>query len=134
MPESRAAGLWWLRNPASAEAIERARWRLNRLRCMTPVEIGHRVLRAVAMRVERWVPAAGAVPAPDVTRASRPWLRGPFRWRRPGPARRRAEEEACLAAAAEIAAGRYDVFALKGVTLGSPPAWNRDPRTGREAP
>jgi hypothetical protein len=134
MPESRAAGLWWLRGPASAEAVERARWRLNRLRCMTPVEIGHRALRALAMRMERWaLPAAGAVPAADISRASRPWLCLPFKWQ-PGSAASRAEEAACLAAAADIAAGRFDVFALKGVTLGSPPAWNRDPRTGREAP
>ena len=134
MPDSRAARLWWLRVPADAEAIERAKWRLNRLRCMTPLEVGHRVLRAAAIRVERWVmPAAAAVPLPDITRLSRPWLCPPVKWQ-PGSVESRAEQAACLAAAAEIAAGRFDVFALKGALLGSPPAWNRDPRTGREAP
>jgi hypothetical protein len=134
MPESRAAGLWWLRGPGEA-AIEKARWRLNRLRCMTPLEVGHRVLRGAAVRLERWAgPAVGIVPVPDLARVSRPWLRSPFKWRRPGPARRRAEEDACLAAAADVLAGRFDVFALKGVELGCPPAWNRDPRTGRDAP
>ena len=133
MPESRVAGLWWLRGPGAEGAIEKARWRLNRLRCMTPVEVAHRVVRALGARVERWAaPAAGLVPAPDLARASRPWLCSPFKWR-PGPADR-IEEASCLTAAADILAGRFDVFALKGVALGSPPAWNRDPRTGREAP
>src|SRR6185436_12997679 len=33
-----------------------------------------------------------------------------------------------------IAAGRLDVFAMRDVELGSPPRWNRDPKTGIEAP
>ena len=37
-------------------------------------------------------------------------------------------------AADRIMAGRFDVFALKGTTLGFPPSWNRDPKTGTEAP
>jgi hypothetical protein len=39
-----------------------------------------------------------------------------------------------VAAANRIAAGRFDVFALTDVDLGSPPAWNRDPKTGVQAP
>ena len=132
MPEQTASRLWWLRAPAAAGVIDKAQWRANRLRCMTPAEIGFRALRAISMRVERWMlPAAGAVPTPDTSRVSRPWLCPPYKWR---PVERRAEEEACLAAAADIASGRFDVFALKGVALGSPPAWNRDPLTGREPP
>jgi hypothetical protein len=38
------------------------------------------------------------------------------------------------AAADRILAGRFDVFALHGVELGFPPRWNRDPKTGTEAP
>jgi hypothetical protein len=37
-------------------------------------------------------------------------------------------------AAERIADGKVDVFALKGYDLGSPPRWNRDPKTGIEAP
>src|SRR5688572_18325325 len=135
MPDQGTASrLWWLREPATTGMIGRAQWYANRLRCMTPVEIGHRAWRALGMRVERWMPpAVGAVPVPDIARVSRPWLCPPFKWR-PGAGEKRAEEAACLAAAADIASGRFDVFALKGVALGSPPAWNRDPRTGREAP
>jgi hypothetical protein len=39
-----------------------------------------------------------------------------------------------LAAADRVAAGKLDIFALRGVHLGSPPRWNRDPKTGVEAP
>jgi len=42
--------------------------------------------------------------------------------------------EACLAAADRIADGWLDIHALRGVDLGSPPRWNRDPKTGVEAP
>ena len=56
----------------SAAAV---RWRLNRLRCMGLDEIRHRALRMLAMRAERWGLAASvAVPAPDLARASRPWI------------------------------------------------------------
>lgn len=36
--------------------------------------------------------------------------------------------------AEQILAGRFDVFALHDTTLGFPPRWNRDPKTGTEAP
>ncbi|HEX6267278.1 MAG TPA: heparinase II/III family protein [Burkholderiales bacterium] len=39
-----------------------------------------------------------------------------------------------LAAADRIAEGWLDVHALRGVDIGSPPRWNRDPKTGIEAP
>src|SRR5690606_20505138 len=39
-----------------------------------------------------------------------------------------------VASAERIAAGRFDVFALRDADLGSPPRWNRDPKTGVEAP
>ena len=42
----------------------------------------------------------------------------------------RVDAAAYLAAAARIAAGKLDVFALRNVDLGSPPRWNRDPKTG----
>ena len=37
-----------------AGLIGRLRWRLNRLRCMSLAEVGHRLRRAVAARVERY--------------------------------------------------------------------------------
>jgi len=39
-----------------------------------------------------------------------------------------------IAAADRILAGRWDVFALRDYPLGFPPRWNREPKTGVEAP
>jgi hypothetical protein len=99
-------------------------WKLNRLRCMTPAEIGHRVVKAAAMRAERWGFVRCIVPAADLSRVARPWIR----------ADARVNPLPYLDAADRILAGRYDVFALRDVELGAPPRWNRDPKTGVEAP
>ncbi|HEY9197913.1 MAG TPA: alginate lyase family protein [Gammaproteobacteria bacterium] len=37
-------------------------------------------------------------------------------------------------AAERILSGRFDIFSLRDAQLGFPPNWNRDPRTGTEAP
>ena len=49
-------------------------WKLNRLRCMTPAEIGHRVVKAAAMRAERWGFVRCVVPAPDLAVRPKPWI------------------------------------------------------------
>jgi len=105
----------------------RLRWRWNRLRCMSAAEIGHRVARAVQARAERagWagvraVPPPAAAPA----REPRPWIH----------ADARVDAAGVVAAAERIVEGWLDVFALHGIDLGSPPRWNRDPKTGIEAP
>jgi Heparinase II/III-like protein/Heparinase II/III N-terminus len=104
---------------------ERLRWRFNRLRCMTIPEISHRVYRTVSMHVERaGLIGSPAVPAPDLAPASHPWIH----------ASAKVDATPYLAAAERIAAGKLDVFALRDVDLGSPPSWNRDPKTGVEAP
>ena len=99
-------------------------WKLNRLRCMTPAEIGHRVARAAAMRVERMGLFDAAVPAPDLARRAEPWIH----------ADALLDPAPYVAAAERIAAGRLDVFALADCDLGTPPRWNRCPKTGVEAP
>jgi len=99
-------------------------WKWNRLRCMTPAEVGHRVVQATAMRIERMRLAAFDVPAPDLSRRAAPWIHADARFDAP----------AYVAAADRIAAGRLDVFALEDADLGRPPRWNRDPKTGIEAP
>jgi alkylhydroperoxidase/carboxymuconolactone decarboxylase family protein YurZ len=77
------------------------------------------------MRAERWgLLGSGAVPPPDLTHASLPWIH----------ATARVDAARYLAAADRVAAGMFDLFALEGVELGSPPRWNRDPKTGVEAP
>jgi hypothetical protein len=105
-------------------------WKLNRLRCMTPAEIAHRVLREVQARAEHIRADAGraagsaAAPTPDLSITSNRWIRSP----------RRIAAKPYLAAADRVAEGWVDVFALRGLDLGTPPRWNRDPKTGIEAP
>jgi len=99
-------------------------WKLNRLRCMSAAEIGHRVVKAAATQAERWGFVRCIVPAPDLWHAPQPWIH----------ADARVDPSAYLAAAERILAGRHDVFALEDVDLGSPPRWNRDPKTGIDAP
>jgi hypothetical protein len=101
------------------------RWHLNRLRCMSPAEIPHRVVRTLSMHAERaGLFGAGAIPEPAVTDTAAPWIH----------ATASVAAEDYVAAADRLAAGRFDVFALSGVDLGATPRWNRDPKTGVEAP
>ncbi|HEX4779665.1 MAG TPA: alginate lyase family protein [Usitatibacter sp.] len=99
-------------------------WKLNRLRCMSAAEIGHRVVKAAAMRAERWGFARCNVPAPDLSHSASPWIHRDAR----------VDAAPYVASAERILAGRYDVFALEDVDLGNPPRWNRDPKTGVDAP
>jgi hypothetical protein len=63
---------------SSAGMTDRLVWYVNRLRCMTPAEIRHRLLRAVGMQAERWgLLGSAAVPPPDIARVSRPWILAP---------------------------------------------------------
>ena len=91
---------------------------------MTAAEIGHRVVKAAATQAERWGLVRCDVPAPDLAKVASPWIHADARVN-PAPV---------LLAADRILEGRYDVFALEDVELGSPPRWNRDPKTGIEAP
>ena len=99
-------------------------WKLNRLRCMTPAEISHRVVQAAAMRVERLGLTKTVVPVPDLAVPVKPWVH----------ADAKVDATPYVEAADRILAGRYDVFALEDIELGSPPLWNRDPKTGTDAP
>lgn len=92
---------------------------------MTPVEVAHRALRFAQARAERagWL-GSGAVPQPDCSRQGRRWIH-------PGP---HIDPAPYVAAAERVAMGRLDVFALADVQMGLPPRWNRDPKTGIEAP
>ena len=99
-------------------------WKLNRLRCMSPAEIAHRVAKAAAMRAERWGFARVVVPKADPARVARPWIHASVK----------VDPAPYVAAADRVVAGRFDVFAMDNVELGNPPRWNRDPKTGIEAP
>jgi hypothetical protein len=99
-------------------------WKLNRVRCMSVAEIGHRLVKAASIRAERLGLARCEVPEPDLAFTPQPWIHADAH-----------VDAACYVDAADrFVAGVFDVFALEGARLGSPPNWNRDPRTGIEAP
>ncbi len=127
MHEQDAVGARWggTRQPSSADFGDRIRWYVNRLRCMSPAEAGHRALRAATNQAQRWRLAGSiCVPKPDLARGPLHWVHVPAR----------VDAARYMDAADRIAAGRFDLFALRDVELGSPPRWNRDPRSGIEAP
>ncbi len=99
------------------------RWYLNRLRCMSPAELPFRAARLVGAQIERLLPSR-EVPAADLSLTAARWIQPPGDF----------DAQPYFAAADAIVAGKFDVFALHGIDLGSPPNWNRDPRTGIEAP
>lgn len=111
---------------ASVEGLkQRFHWRFNRLRCMTLPEISHRLVRALAMQLERTgLLGSTTVPPPDLAAVPNGWIH----------VAANVDAAPYLAAADRIVAGRLDVFALRDTDLGSPPNWNRDPKTGVEAP
>lgn len=99
-------------------------WKLNRLRVMGAGELAYRVKQALQAKRERRGIGLARPGAPS-DRLGMPWCAlqpggldiGPYR-----------------AAADRILSGRFDVFAMQGAELGFPPRWNRDPKTGTEAP
>jgi heparinase II/III-like protein len=108
----------------SIRTVTRLGWYVNRVRCMSPAEMVHRMGRAARLRAERWGFAADTpIPAPDLTATGRAWIAMPLR-----------ADQLCLGTANRIVEGRFDIFAMHQVFVGMPPHWNRDPKTGLEAP
>jgi hypothetical protein len=91
---------------------------------MSASEVGFRLRRKIQARAERAGIGLAHPPEPA-------GVCGPA-WVRPLP--RGFETRRYTEAADRILAGRFDVFALKNVTLGFPPRWNVDPKSGIEVP
>ena len=110
--------------PDLQRALTRRGWRgrLERLRGLTPLEYAHHALRFVQAHLERRRAPPEPPPA-DLGATFRPWLH-----------LSRAGARACIAAAERVRAGWLDVHALRDLDFGMPPRWNRDPKTGIEAP
>ncbi len=101
-------------------------WKLNRLRLMGGREIAWRVGQEIQARAAGWgVGLVRQAPEPANPRWGKSFL---------SLAPEGLDLAALRAAADRIAGGRWDVFALRGVQLGFPPVWNRDPKTGTRAP
>ncbi|HYN11994.1 MAG TPA: heparinase II/III family protein, partial [Burkholderiales bacterium] len=92
---------------------------------MTPAEVAYRVARMLQAQAERsGVVGPADAPAPKLEASFNPWVQVPPN----------VDVTRYLAAADRIRDGSLDIFALRGVDLGQPPRWNRDPKTGIEAP
>ena len=109
----------------SARLKPKPRRLLNHLRCMTPAGLAFRGARALRAHAERvGLLGAAPVPLPDLARVAHPWVCLPDN----------AQAASYLAAAERIRHGELDILALHGVDLGHPPRWNRDPKSGIQAP
>ncbi|MGH8298407.1 MAG: alginate lyase family protein [Steroidobacteraceae bacterium] len=110
--------------PSFAPGRERLQWTLSRLRAMSAGEVGFRLRRKVQGSAERAGIGLAHPPEPA-------GICGPA-WVSPFPCG--FETRRYTLAADRILCGRFDVFALEDATLGFPPRWNVDPKTGIEAP
>jgi Heparinase II/III-like protein/Heparinase II/III N-terminus len=92
---------------------------------MSATELAFRALRALQARIER-ARAAGTPPAAraDLAAAPSAWIN----------ADAPLDGGACIVAAERISEGWLEVLGLGRIDLGSPPRWNRDAKTGIEAP
>jgi hypothetical protein len=101
-------------------------WKWNRLKLMGGAEIAWRVRQLLQKKAVRLgMGLAGQPPAAGASSGA-PFL--------PAEVPAGIAGDALCAAADAILAGRWNVFALRGAALGFPPRWNRDPKTGTEAP
>jgi len=92
---------------------------------MTPTEVAWRSARALRIRAESLgALRAARAPEPQFGQPVHPWVFIPAN----------ARAARYLAAADRICDGALDVFTLLGADLGQPPRWNRDPKSGIQAP
>lgn len=99
-------------------------WKLHRLRAMGAPEVMYRLRHAAQVQWEKR--GLGLARASDAAaHCGRAWVT---------VLPHDLSAEPYRVAADQVLAGRFDVFALRGVQLGFPPCWNRDPKTATIAP
>ena len=98
---------------------------MNRLRVMSPAEVGWRARNGAAALLERLGLGLARDAGPGSQASGAPWV---------APLPRQFDAAPYLEAAERLLAGRWDVLSLRDCVLGFPPRWNRDPKTGRHAP
>ena len=101
------------------------KWKLHRLSAMSGWEVGYRVKQRVQASVEQFGLHSAAPPAPARNQTGAAWVATLPTAFKTDKYRRAADE---------ILEGRFPVFAQSAAPLGFPPQWNRDPKTGRQAP
>ncbi len=99
-------------------------WAIKRLSSMDGREVNYRIGRAIQSRLER-IGFGLARPAEPAHRSAPVWV---------NRIAQDFDRSLYCIAADGIMQGRFDVFALEGTELGFPPNWNKDPKTGTQAP
>jgi hypothetical protein len=102
-------------------------WKLNRIRLMGMPEVLWRTRQLLQKKATKaGIGLALSPPAPNVARYGKAFIQD---------AQLPAGSVATLRLAADqVLHGRWNVFAMRGIELGFPPKWNRDPKTGTDAP
>ncbi len=101
-------------------------WKLKRLSSMNGREVGYRIAKTFQARLEQF--GIGLAKPNQVLSDAKP-----------GPAwtarlSKNFDRSKYCAAADRILEGRFRIFALEDAVLGFPPNWNKDPKTGTNAP
>jgi hypothetical protein len=100
------------------------RWKIRRLRAMNGAELAYRIGGAARTIAERCgVGLAASDPGSGPCGSA--WIEG-----QPVD----LGSDAYVGAADRVLEGQFDVFSLRQASLGFPPQWNRDPKSGTEAP
>lgn len=100
-------------------------WKLNRLKLMGAPEIVWRVRQLAQKKASKLgIGLVAKPPAPNLGTMGATFI---------GDADG-IDVAALRQAADSVLAGRWNVFAMRGLNLGFPPQWNRDPKTGTNAP
>lgn len=100
-------------------------WYINRFRCMSLPEIGHRIQRSAVSHIEEWgFLSAKDMPAPNFSSKSQIWL---------NLAHIQFNSKYCKAAD-HIIDGYLDIFSHHNLYVGHPPNWNQNPLSGNHAP
>lgn len=106
--------------------LGRLSWLMNRLQCMSMAEVGYRAETSLRLRwTAVWRGQPRLAPATENNATGKAWFTGDLP---------EYQQPALLQDAEQTVQGRFLVLALGMVSLGSNPQWNRDPKTGVEAP
>ncbi|HEY0681385.1 MAG TPA: alginate lyase family protein [Steroidobacter sp.] len=101
------------------------KWKLHRLSAMSGWEVGYRVKQRVQASVEQFALHSSAPPPPARNETGAAWV---------ATLPTEFNVDKYRRAADSILDGRFPIFAMSAAALGFPPQWNRDPKTGRQAP